>query len=44
MKIVKPVLWRNFRLVLGDMAALLDESANGKQEQEDKGQVELGAA
>lgn len=44
MKIDRPVLWRNLELVLGDVAALLDESANGKQEQEDKSEVELGAA
>jgi hypothetical protein len=31
-------------LVFGDMAALQDESADGKQEQEDKREVEFGAA
>jgi hypothetical protein len=31
-------------LVLGDMAALQDESADDKQEQEDKREVEFGGA
>jgi hypothetical protein len=35
---------RNPGLVFGDMAALQDESADGKQEQEDKREVEFGAA
>jgi hypothetical protein len=38
------VAGRNLRLVFGDMAALQDESADGKQEQEDKRELEFGAA
>ena len=34
---------RRFGLVLGDLAALQDEFADGKQEQEDKNGVEFGA-
>jgi hypothetical protein len=38
------VAGRNPGLVFGDIAALQDESADGKQEQEDKREVEFGAA
>jgi hypothetical protein len=38
------VAGRNHGLVFGDIAALQDESADGKQEQEDKREVEFGAA
>jgi hypothetical protein len=31
-----------FSLVLGDVAALQDEFADGKQEQEDKNRIEFG--
>jgi hypothetical protein len=43
MKIDKRVV-AELGLVLGNMAALLDEYGNGKQEQEDKSEVELSAA
>ena len=43
MKIDKRVV-AELGLVLGNMAALLDEYGNGKQEQEDKREVEFGAA
>jgi hypothetical protein len=47
--VVKSLSWyavvgRNLWSVLGDMAALQDESADAKQEQADKREVEFGAA
>jgi hypothetical protein len=38
----RPSPGRRFGLVLSDMAALQDEFADGKQEQEDKNRVEFG--
>jgi hypothetical protein len=42
-RIEKSALWRSLGLVVGDMAALQDEFADGKQEQEDNNEVEFGA-